>query len=54
MTISSGAGFASEIVEDEDSRMNMWANTSAAGEVKPAERYVIKVPRKQAETASRV
>jgi hypothetical protein len=48
------AGFAGEIVEDDDSGINMWANTSAAGEVKPSGRYVIKVPRKQADAASRV
>jgi len=48
------AGFAGEIVEDDDSGINMWANTSAAGEVKPSGRYVIKVPRKHADAASRV
>ena len=48
------AGFAGEIVEDEDSGINMWANVNAAGEVKPSGRYVIKVPRKQADAASRL
>ena len=48
------AGFAGEIVEDDDSGINMWANVRAAGEVKPSGRYVIKVPRKQADGASRV
>ena len=47
-------GIAGEIVEDDDSGINMWANISTAGEVKPSGRYVIKVPRKQADAASRV
>jgi hypothetical protein len=48
------AGFAGEIVEDEDSDINMWANTKTASAVKTPGRYVIKVPRKQADAASRV
>jgi hypothetical protein len=32
----------------------MWANTSAAGEVHPDERYVVRVPRSQADAAARV
>jgi hypothetical protein len=48
------AGFAAEIVEGEDNGLNMWANVKAATEVKPDERYVIQVPRKQAKAASRV
>ena len=32
----------------------MWANVTAAGEVKPDERYVIQVPRKQAKAAGQV
>jgi hypothetical protein len=48
------AGFAGEIVEDDDSGINAWANVSAPAEVKPSGRYVIKVPRKDADAASRV
>jgi hypothetical protein len=49
-----GAGFDAEIVEDGDNGMNMWANVPVAGEVRPDERYVIQVPRKQAKAASQV
>src|SRR5215207_7005997 len=31
---------------------NMWANTTAGGEGKPVERYVMQVPRRQAKTAN--
>jgi|SRR5688572_17578174 len=48
------AGFDAEIVEHADNGMNMWANTKVGGEVKPDERYVIQVPRKQAKAANRV
>ncbi len=48
------AGFDPEIVEHEDNGLNMWANTRAGGEVKPDERYVIRVPRAQADAASQV
>ena len=48
------AGFDPEIVEHADNGMNMWANTKVGGEVKPDERYVIQVPRKQAKAANRV
>ena len=48
------AGFDAEIVEDDDNGLNMWANTEAATSVKPDERYVIQVPRKQAKAASQV
>jgi hypothetical protein len=49
-----GAGFDAEIVEDSDNGINMWANTKVGGEVKPDERYVIQVPRKQAKAANQV
>lgn len=49
-----GAGFDAEIVEHSDNGMNVWANTTIAGEVAPDERFVIRVPRKQAEAANRV
>jgi hypothetical protein len=49
-----GAGFAAEIVEHDDNGLNMWANTTAGGEVRPDERYVIQVPRKQAKAASQL
>ena len=49
-----GAGFEAEIVEHDSNGLNMWANVTAAGEVRPDERYVIQVPRKQAEAASRI
>jgi hypothetical protein len=48
------AGFDAEIVEDDDNGLNMWANVEAATSVKPDERYVIQVPRKQAKAARRV
>jgi hypothetical protein len=48
------AGFNAEIVEDDDNGMNMWANVKAGGQVRPDERYVIQVPRKQAKAAGRV
>lgn len=47
-----GAGFDAEIVEGEDNGINMWANVHAAGQVRPDERYVIQVPRKQAKAAN--
>ncbi len=46
------AGIDAEIVEHDDNGMNMWANTKAGGEVRPDERYVIRVPRRQAEAAA--
>jgi hypothetical protein len=49
-----GAGFDAEIVEDDDNGINMWANVPVAGQVRPDERYVIQVPRKQAKAASQV
>jgi hypothetical protein len=49
-----GAGFDAEIVEHEDSGLNMWANVKAAGAVRPDERYVIQVPRQQAKAANQV
>jgi hypothetical protein len=49
-----GAGFDAEIVEDDDNGLNMWANVKAATSVKPDERYVIQVPRKQAKAASQL
>ena len=48
------AGFDAEIVEDGDNGMNMWANATVAGEVKPDERYVIQVPRAQAKAANQM
>ena len=48
------AGFDAEIVEHDDNGLNMWANTKAGGEVRPDERYVIRVPRRQADAASRL
>jgi hypothetical protein len=48
------AGFAGEIVEDDDSGINAWANVGAGAEVKPSGRYVIKVPRNQADAARQV
>ncbi|MFZ4717873.1 MAG: hypothetical protein ACOYMR_00520 [Ilumatobacteraceae bacterium] len=48
------AGIDAEIVEHEDNGLNMWANTNAGGSVAPDERYVIRVPRRQAEAATRV
>ena len=48
------AGFDAEIVEHADNGMNMWANTMVGGEVTPDERYVIQVPRNQAQAANRV
>ena len=41
-------GFDAEVVEHDDNGMNMWANTKAGGEVRPDERYVVRVPREQA------
>ena len=49
-----GAGFDAEVVEDGDNGINMWANTTVGGEVKPDERYVIQVPRQQAKAANQV
>ena len=48
------AGFDAEVVEHADNGVNMWANTSAAGEVHPDGRYVVRVPRRQADAAARV
>ncbi len=48
------AGFDSEIVEPDDNGLNMCANTKVGGEVTPDERYVIQVPRRQADAAARV
>ena len=48
------AGIDAEIVEHDDNGLNMWANTKAGGEVTPDERYVIRVPCRQAEVASRL
>ena len=48
------AGFDAEIVEDEDSGTNMWANMGVLTEARPDERYVIQVPRKQAKAANLV
>jgi hypothetical protein len=48
------AGFDAEIVEHDDNGLNMWANTKVGGEVKPDERYVIRVPRSQADAAAQV
>jgi hypothetical protein len=48
------AGIDAEIVEHEDNGLNMWANTKAGGQVTPDERYVIRVPRRQAAAASRI
>jgi len=48
------AGIDAEIVEHEDNGLNMWANTQVAGEVRPNERYVIRVPRRQADAAERI
>lgn len=48
------AGIDAEIVEHDDHGLNMWANTTAGGSVAPDERYVIRVPRRQAEAAARV
>jgi hypothetical protein len=49
-----GAGFDAEIVEGDDNGLNMWANVPVAGQVRPDERYVIQVPRKQAKAASQI
>lgn len=48
------AGIDAEIVEHEDNGLNMWANTKVGGEVSPDERYVIRVPRRQADAAERI
>jgi len=48
------AGIDAEVVENDDNGLNMWANTKVGGEVKPDERYVLRVPRAQAEAASRL
>ena len=48
------AGIDAEVVEHDDNGLNMWANTKAGGEVTPDERYVVRVPRRQSEAASRV
>jgi hypothetical protein len=48
------AGFDAEIVVDDDNGLNMWANVKAATSVRPDERYVLQVPRKQARAANQV
>jgi hypothetical protein len=48
------AGIDAEIVEHDDHGINVWANANVATEVRPDERYVIQVPRKQAKAANRV
>ncbi|MEN9643846.1 MAG: hypothetical protein RL238_515 [Actinomycetota bacterium] len=48
------AGFDAEVVEHDDHGTNMWANTNAGGSVHPSERYVVRVPRRQAEAAARL
>jgi len=48
------AGFDAEIVETDENGLNMWANTKAGGQVSPDERYVVRVPRRQAAEASLV
>ena len=48
------AGIDAEIVEHEDNGLNMWANTKVGGDVKPDERFVIRVPRRQAGIAGRI
>ena len=45
------AGIDAEIVGHADNGLNMWANTQVGGEVTPDERYVIRVPRRQAAAA---
>ena len=45
------AGFDAEIVEGADHGMNIWSKRTFA-EMKPDERYVIQVPRKQAKEAN--
>jgi hypothetical protein len=47
------AGFNAEVVEHADNRLNMWANVTVAGQVRPDERYVLQVPRMQAKAAGR-
>lgn len=42
------AGFEAEIAETDGNGLNMWANTKVGGEVHPDERYVVRVPRRQA------
>ena len=46
-----GAGFDAEIVEGDDHGMNIWAKRTFA-RMRPDERYVIQVPRKQAKEAN--
>lgn len=46
------AGFDAEVVEHEDSGLNVWANGNVAGEVRPDVRYVVQVPRNQAKSAN--
>lgn len=48
------AGFDAEVVEHDDHGINMWANTEAGGSVRPSERYVVRVPRRQADAAARL
>lgn len=48
------AGFEAQIAETDENGLNMWANTTAGGQVKPDERYVVRVPRRQAADASLV
>jgi hypothetical protein len=46
------AGIEAEVVEHDDNGINMWANTTAGGQVSPSERYVIRVPKDQAALAA--
>jgi len=48
------AGIDAEVVETSDNGLNMWANTNVGGQVTPDERYVVRVPRRQAADASLV
>jgi hypothetical protein len=48
------AGFDAEIAETDDNGLNMWANTPTGAQVRPFERYVVRVPRRQAAEASLV
>ena len=48
------AGLDAEIVEHADNGLNMWANTKVGGEVALDERYVVRVPRRQAAAADQI
>ena len=48
------AGFDAEVVEADENGLNMWGNTRAGGQVTPDQRYVVRVPRRQAAEAARV